>query len=277
MDKATIIKNAVGTLLDMFQSGNFPAKVATTIIRKQEGDNIPADSWSFANRLLMAAQGTNDARGFRQWQEVDRHVKKGSKAIHIFAPLTKKVKEKDENTDEETEKIIVTGFRPIPVFRLEDTDGEPLPKFDYTPKVYPPFFDVADKLGITVEYKALRSDYYGRYTSGQGKIELCSEDAVVYHHELAHAVHDTFVDLRTCEKSKKEIVAEFAAVTLCELSGVSGYEWQGFNYIGHYCADSKPETVLKRIMGVLNDVEKIIAIVLDASEDKLPAQARERI
>lgn len=45
MDKATIIKNAVGTLLDTFQSGNFPAKVAMTIIRKQEGDNIPADSW----------------------------------------------------------------------------------------------------------------------------------------------------------------------------------------------------------------------------------------
>lgn len=277
MDKATIIKNAVGTLLDMFQSGNFPAKVATTIIRKQEEDNIPADSWSFANRLLMAAQGTSDARGFRQWQEVNRHVKKGSKAIHIFAPLTKKVKEKDETTGEETERIIVTGFRPIPVFRLEDTDGEPLPKFDYTPKVYPPFFDVAKKLGVKVEYKALRSDYYGRYTSGQGKIELCSEDAVVYHHELAHAVHDTFVDLRTCEKAKKEIVAEFAAVTLCELSGVSGYEWQGYKYIQHYCADSKPETVLKKIMGVLNDVEKIVAIVLDASEDKLPAQARERI
>ena len=277
MDKATIIKNAVDTLLDMFQSGNFPAKVATTIIRKQEEDNIPADSWSFANRLLMAAQGTSDARGFRQWQEVNRHVKKGSKAIHIFAPLTKKVKEKDETTGEETERIIVTGFRPIPVFRLEDTDGEPLPNFDYTPKVYPPFFDVAEKLGVKVEYKALRSDYYGRYTSGQGKIELCSEDAVVYYHELAHAVHDTFVDLRTCEKAKKEIVAEFAAVTLCELSGVSGYEWQGFKYIDHYCADSKPETVLKRIMGVLNDVEKIVAIVLDASEDKLPAQARERI
>lgn len=270
MDKATIIKNAVGTLLDTFQSGNFPAKVATTIIRKQEGDNIPADSWSFANRLLMTAQGTSDARGFRQWQEVGRHVKKGSKAIHIFAPLTKKIKEKDETTSEETEKIIVTGFRPIPVFRLEDTDGEPLPTFDYTPKVYPPFFDVAGKLGITVEYKALRADYYGRYTSGQGRMELCSEDAVVYYHELAHAVHDTFVDLRTCDKAKKEIVAEFAAVTLCELSGIHGYEWQGFKYISHYCADSKLETVLKKIMGVLNDVERIVSIVLNATKATPP-------
>ena len=272
MDKATIIKNAVGTLLDTFQSGNFPAKVAMTIIRKAEGDFIPADSWSFANRLLMTAQGTNDARGFRQWGEVGRHVKKGSKAIHIFAPLTKKIVEKDETTGEETEKIIVTGFRPIPVFRLEDTEGEPLPTFDYEPKT--PFFDVAEKLGVKVEYKALRSNYYGRYTSGEGKIELCSADVVVYYHELAHAVHDTFVDLKTCDKSKKEIVAELSALVLCEISGVSGYQWQGFKYIKHYCADSKPETALKKIMSVLNDVEKIVSIVLDATEDKLPTQER---
>lgn len=121
MDKATIIQGAIATLMNMFKSGDFPAQVAMTIIRKAEGDNIPADSWSFANRLLITAQGTNDARGFRQWSEVGRHVKKGSKAIHIFAPLTKKIVEKDEATGEETSRVIVAGFRPLPVFRLEDT------------------------------------------------------------------------------------------------------------------------------------------------------------
>ena len=276
MDKATIIQNAVVTLTTMFQSGNFPAQVAMTIIRKAEGDNIPADNWSLGNRLLMSSQGTNDARGFRQWQEVGRYVKKGSKSIYIFAPLTKKIVEKDETTGEETVRIIVVGFRPIPVFRLEDTEGEPLPTFDYKPKTYPPFFDVAEKLGVKVEYKALRSDYYGRYTSGQGKIELCSEAIVVYYHELAHAVHDTFVDLRKCDKAKKEIVAELSALVLCEISGVSGYQWQGYKYISAYCADSKPETALKKAISVLNDVEKIVSIILDATEDKLPAQTTER-
>lgn len=272
MDKATIIQSAITTLMAMFASGNFPAQVAVSVIRKQAGDHIPSDLWSLGNRLLMAAQATSDARGFRQWGEVGRYVKKGSKAIHIFAPLTKKIKEKDDVTGEETERFIIVGFKPIPVFRLEDTEGEPLDKFDYTPKTYPPFFDVAEKLGVKVEYKALRSDYYGRYTSGQGKIELCSEDAVVYYHELAHAVHDTFVDLKTCDKAKKEIIAELSALILCEISCVSGYQWQGFKYIGAYCADSKPETVLKKMMGVLNDVEKIVSIILDASEGKLPAQ-----
>ena len=272
MDKATIIQSAITKLMAMFQSGNFPAQVAMTIIRKAEGDSIPADNWSFANCLLMASQNTHDARGFRQWQAVGRNVKKGSKAIHIFAPLTKKIKEKDDVTGEETERFIIIGFKPIPVFRLEDTDGEPLPTFDYKPKQYPPFFDVAAKLGVKVEYKALRSDYFGRYTLTTKTIELDSHDVIVFYHELAHAVHDTFVDLRTCEKAKKEIVAELSALILCELSGVSGYQWQGFKYIDAYCANSKPETILKKIMGVLNDVEKIVSIILDATEDKLPTQ-----
>ena len=272
MDKATIIQSAITTLLAMFASGNFPAQVAMTVICKQAGDHIPSDSWSLGNRLLMSSQGTNDARGFWQWNEVGRHVKKGSKAIHIFAPLTKKIVEKDEATGEETARIIVVGFRPIPVFRLEDTEGEPLPTFNYTPKQYPPFFDVAEKLGVKVEYKALRSDYYGRYTTTTRSIELDSHDVVVFYHELSHAVNDTFFDLRKCEKAKKEIVAELAALVLCEISGVSGYQWQGYKYISAYCADSKPETVLKKMMGVLNDVEKIVSIILDATEDKLPAQ-----
>ena len=117
MDKATIIQSAITTLMAMFANGNFPAQIAMTIIRKAEGDIIPSDSWSLANRLLMTAQDTSDARGFRQWSEVGRHVKKGSKAIHIFAPLTKKIKEKDDVTGEETERFIIVGFKPIPVFR----------------------------------------------------------------------------------------------------------------------------------------------------------------
>ena len=271
MDKATIIKGAVDNLMATFQSGNFPAQIALTVIRKHEGDTIPADGWSFANRFWASLQGTYDARGFNQWKQVGRTVKRGSKAIHIFAPSTRKITETDTN-GEETEKVIVTGFRPIPVFRVEDTEGEPLPMFDYKPKVYPPFFDVAEKIGVPVEYRPMRADYYGVYRPREKAIELDSQDACVYYHELAHAVHDTFADLRTIDKAKKEIVAEFAAVTMCELSGISGYQSKAYDYIKHYANAKKPETVLKKIMCVLNDVEKIVSIVLDATNDKIPAQ-----
>ena len=267
-DTATIIQAAVTSLLTSFQREDFPVKAANTFIRKQAGDTIPADSWSFSNRMLMTSQGTEDARGFTQWQAVNRHVKKGASAIYIFAPLTKKIEEKNESTGEISVKIIITGFKPIPVFRVEDTDGEPLPVFDYAPKTFPPFFDVADKIGLSVEYTPLRSNFLGRFLSNTSTLELCSEDAVVYYHELAHAVHNSFVNLATYNKDKAEIVAEFSACTLCELSGINGYQWQGYEYIRHYCSnESDNNKILKKIMSILSDVEKIVSIVLDTTTD----------
>lgn len=164
MDKTMIVQNAINSLMTMFANGEFPNKCAVAIIRKQAGDNIPADSWSFANRLLIAAQGVSDARGYKQWQEVKRQVKKGAKSFYIFAPLVRKITEKNDETGEESKKTIITGFRPIPVFGYDDTEGEELPTFDYKPKVYPPFFDVADKLGIEVNYNPLRANYLGNKT-----------------------------------------------------------------------------------------------------------------
>ncbi len=88
-------KEAMETLLKIFKEDNLE-KVARAVFN---GGDIPADKWSFLNRLLMYLNNTEDARGFRQWQQVGRHVKKGSKAFYILAPLLKTVI--DEETTEE--------------------------------------------------------------------------------------------------------------------------------------------------------------------------------
>lgn len=84
MEQVKIIEAAVTKLMKMFRSGEFPAQLATTIIRKNEEDVTPSGIWSIVNRILMTAQNTGDASGYNQWQEVGRQVKKGSKAICIF-------------------------------------------------------------------------------------------------------------------------------------------------------------------------------------------------
>lgn len=267
-DNSQIIDATVHNLLDMFQSGDFPAQLAFSIIRKHEGDIIPSDSWSFGNIGIMLAHSTQDARGFQQWAAVDRHVIKGRKAFHIFAPLTRKVKETDSITGEVSEKIIIFGFRPIPVFRYEDTDGAPLPSFDYTPKTFPPFFDVASKLNISVEYRPLLANFLGRFSKNSAKIQLCSQDAFVYYHELSHAVNSTFADLND-DPDKAEIVAEFSAAVLASLTGFNGYECQAFHYIQHYCNDFSNDAVLKKILSVLSDVQKIVSIILDTTNDSV--------
>ena len=270
-DKATIINSAIHHLLDMFQSGNFPQAVAMSIIQKHEDDIIPSDKWSLGNRLLMKFQGTEDARGFRQWQQVNRQVKKGAKAIHIFSPIMKKISDNDKKVDEEPQKPVIIGFSPLPVFRFEDTEGEDMPSFDYSPKTYPPFFDVAEKLGIEVSYKPLRNYYFGLYNSRFDKITLCSEDAITYYHELAHALDNRLnPDFQKFSKERKEIVAEFAGIVLCQLSGISGYEDQSYHYIREYCKKDKTDAaILKSIMSVLADVEKIVEKILSVSEGEV--------
>ena len=269
--RAAIINNAINNMLHMFKSGNFPQSVAMSIISKHEGDTIPSDNWTLGNRLFMKMQGTEDARGFRQWQQVNRTVKKGAKSIHIFSPIMKKITEIDEETGEELQKAVIIGFSPLPVFRYEDTEGEPLKKYDYTPKTYPPFFDVAEKLGIEVTYKPLRSNYFGLYNSHFDKITLCSDSAITYYHELAHALDKRLnPNFDKLSKERKEIVAEFTGIVLCQLSGISGYEDQSYKYIREYCKNDKTdEAILKSIMGVLADVEKIVDKVLSVSDNNI--------
>ncbi len=62
--------------------------------------------------------------GFRQWEEkFHRRVKKGSKGIMIFAPITKKVgnAEAEIENNDSSERVIST-FRPVYVFDVSDTE-----------------------------------------------------------------------------------------------------------------------------------------------------------
>ncbi len=79
----------------------------------------------------MLLNNTEDARGFNQWREAGRYVKKGSKAFYILAPMFKKIREEKVSSGEITEKEILAGFRAVAVFRFEDTEGEPIIKEEF--------------------------------------------------------------------------------------------------------------------------------------------------
>ena len=61
MPSSDRIKEAMETLLKIFKEDNLE-KVARAVFR---GGDIPADKWSFLNRVLMFLNETDDARGFR--------------------------------------------------------------------------------------------------------------------------------------------------------------------------------------------------------------------
>ena len=281
-DNTEIYQNAVNNLLQMFETGQMPEAVAFNIIRKQKGVIYkPSDRWSIGNQILQMIQGTDDARGYKQWLEVGRCVKKGKHAIHILAPMTYKVKKINPDTGKEEERVIITGFKTIPVYRYEDTDGKELNYIpDFVPPTPPPFWDVAEKLGIKVSYIPMLGNYLGQYNMRSNTIKLCSESAVIFYHELSHAVHNTFTELKKCPRDIAETVAEFSAVVLANIQGITGFEHQGWDYIKMITKNKdNPEAALKFIMQCLSDVEKVVTIILEAAEnnnshnEETPAEA----
>ena len=264
-------EESVRNLIQMFREQSFPEQIALTIIRRREDDpliKMPCQKYSLGNRLIMAFIGKTELCGtYRQWQEVGRQVRKGARAFGIFAPLTKTIIDKDA-AGKETEKTILYGFKSIPVFPVESTDGEPLEKYDYTPEILPPFYDVCEKLGITVYWKPASRPAYGWYSPASDSITMQSSDWAVFYHEACHSIRERIAD--TKDIATEEIVAELTSAVLMAMNGINSYQKQAYEYISRYCQDKSPDKVLQTIFKSLNAVEEVVNIILNG---KLPGPA----
>jgi antirestriction protein ArdC len=260
------VKNAIDNLITMFRNQQFPTEIGWQIIRRQSGLHaVPSDTWSPGNRWIMLACGTTDARGFGQWHQVGRHVKPGSKALYICAPNTRKITS-DDDDDPEVARTIVAGFRWIPVFRIEDTLGQPVASADYTPKMLPPLLDVAAKLGASVKWQPFDGKALGRYRPSSKEIFLSDQTALTYYHELMHHLDSQVEPIRPGRLAEAELVAEFGGSVLCAMQSISGYESSSYRYLRSYAEGKEPEAVLRSIMAIAARVEKLVGIVLDVAD-----------
>ncbi len=250
-------------IVELFREGNVPKALAVATIPPQT--DIPSAKWSVSNRVLQFLADTSDARGFRQWQKANRKVKKGAKAFCILGPKARTVKETDD-AGVETEKVIVAGFFAIPVFRAEDTDGEPLP---YEPASPPPLADVAEQFGLSVSYQTFASKYYGYYQGGSKRIVLATHCAQVFLHELAHAAHERVEgDLKGGQIPSQEIIAELTAATLAQMYCPEVNLGFSYEYIKTYAKKSK-KSIERACLAVINTVGKVLDEILTT---QLPAK-----
>jgi len=161
---------------------------------------------------------------------VNRYVKKGAKAFYILAPCIYKKKADDE------EKEFLTGFKCIPTFRYEDTEGEEL---DYRQIELPelPLVERAEEWGISI--KAIPGNYkhYGYYSSGRREIAIDTREECVFFHELAHCGHDKAKGgIKGGQDPLQEIIAELSAQALCKIVGKQTTNTLGnsYQYIDRY-------------------------------------------
>ncbi len=255
-------RDSLDTVIDRFRKGDLAPITQMTRIRLAA--DAPASRWSFSNRVIAFVQtGELDCRGFRQWQHLDRHIKKGSKAAYILRPNTiKKTREVEGKTKEDYHCI---GFSTIPVFPASMTEGDtPLP--DYTPVDLPPLSEVAKRLGITVNYLPVAPDRFGSCDVTGRNIRLGTKDTAVFFHELAHAVHARLEGkLQRGQQAQQEVVAEFTSTVLMELYGVRDHTGNAWQYIGKYAKD--PLQAITKALGI---VEQVMAVL--TGEVTVPTQ-----
>ena len=322
---------------EIFSHEKLPAAVAKAYL---ESEGKPSDLWSMGNKILMMFSNTTDARGFRQWQSVGRHVKKGARAIYILGPCLAVIRKEDaedcpenssqkepepektkgkpaaddsknskpgknksqdsgrmksgkdksgrdesqdpesaksdkskedesKNVPEETElekpepetRTILTGFRCIPVFRYEDTEGKTLKTVKNEPKSLPPLADVAKKWGVKVRYDGTSCGEYGSFSSEDNEIRLCTDDPTTFFHELSHKAHDRIEKLKPGQDPEQEAIAQLSACVLGRLYGYNADQYT-HRYIAHYAGDGSPERVGRMCYRVLGKTEAVLRMIL---------------
>ena len=254
------VKETLNGIIARFESGYVPEAIAYAMFPIP---NIPSANWSMLNRMVMNINGTFDARGIRQWNSVGRRVKRGAKAFYILVPRF--VKHQNEYGDEEE---ILAGFPCRPVFRVQDTEGEPL---DYGLPELPelPLIERAREWGIAVHAIPGPYRFLGCFDQERKWIVLASPEETVFFHELSHAAHARFLgSLLPGEDWRQEIVAELSAAALCAMVG-KNTKFLGNSY--RYISDYTKKAGLSPAQGclqALNDTKRTLRLILQGERRK---------
>lgn len=247
------VQQVLDKILEAFRTNKIPKAIAITQFPLFE---VPMNKWSFLNRLICYIQGSEDFRGFRQWQEVYRFVKKGEKATFILVPLMKK-----EEKEDETAKLY--GFKGSPVFSVGQTDGKEL---DYQQLILPelPLLEKARSWGLKVIPIGGNKEMYGYFSQSRNEIGLATNEERVLFHELSHYSHSQVIKgLKGGQDPWQEIVAELSALALCHLVGKTADSQLGnsYEYIEYYAGKLgiTPETASLK---VLNEVNLVLQFIL---------------
>ncbi len=256
------VTEVLAKVLSEFEAGTVPEKIAYTIFPFV---NIPSSSWSLFNHLVMFIHDTEDARGFRQWNEVGRFVKKGSKSFQILVPCFRK--EKNTKTDEDESRL--SSFTTANVFRAEDTKGEML-AYERLQLPQHPLMDKAIEWGIEVKAVTGNNDHYGYYSPTKKLIALATPEESTFYHELCHVAHEKVIGtLKRKQDPLQEIVAELSAHVLCRIVGKDGNKYFGnsYRYIEGYAKEIQmsPHSAVLR---VVSDVEKVLELILDKNHQQ---------
>lgn len=273
-------------VIQRFKTGDIGQPLADIFIKNSPGS--PSAYWSHRNRLIMHLIGmTHDARGFKQWRDVGRKVKKGTHAFHILAPVMAKVEIEDEQGSKVTIQRLV-GFKSVAVHAIYDTEifDEDLWSRSSTPDdgvrkflEELPLRQVAEEWGIELTAYSGKQQAARGWYARNGVIGLGVKNLSTWTHELIHAAEDKLgtlpKNIRGLEKQQAEVVAELGGAVLLIMLGheVEADTAGAWKYITSWAGDDDDKAI-SMCLDVLGRVCEAIDLVMKTA-DSLGAAVQE--
>jgi antirestriction protein ArdC len=204
--------------------------------------------YSFGNVVLIAIQrpDATAVAGFRAWQQMDRQVRAGERAIWILAPMSCSrggAASLVRAEGGEEERFITC--RPVAVFDVAQTDGAPLMEVarrltGEDPRgAFGRLTAVGRQLGFSVEDAELEASVNGDCSHRAHRIRVERRNSPAQRvktlaHELAHAVLHEHVE----DRGRAELEAESVAYVVCQELQIDSSSYS-FGYVASWAGDTK--------------------------------------
>lgn len=260
--------------------------------------------YSVNNMILIAMQrpDATAVAGYRAWHtKFRRFVNKGEKGIQILGYAPKTVEKKVQKLNAvgapvfgpdgqpvmETVKKQIPAYKPMYVFDVSQTSGEPLPslgpdELQGNVQRYQVIKNALLELSpMPVAFEAFPSAAKGKTDYSEQKITIqpgMSEVQTVKTlvHEIAHAqMHQVNLDKNRTElpdRRTKEVEAESVAYVVCQHLGIDTSEYS-FSYVAGW-SGGKELSVLQASLSRIRDQAMQNIVALDVTIDQALEQSK---
>jgi len=215
--------------------------------------------YSFSNTLLIMAQRPDATMvsGYRSWQARGRQVRRGETAIRVLGPVTRRVELLDPNgrplLDERGKPrthVDVVGVKPVSVFDVSSTDGEPLPVQPQaqllTGQAPPGLWESLTALIEAEGFTVSRGDCGGAngmtmFDTREVRVRADVDDAQsckTLCHEAAHVLLHADLDKAAC-RGVREVEAEGVAHLVTAAHDLDSSQYT-FNYVAGWAHQATP-------------------------------------
>ena len=244
------------------------------------------NNYSLNNLFLIVAQNpkASAVASFKAWKSFDRHVKKGEKALKIWAPY--QVTRKDEKgkpiLNKKGQEVKDTRFRLVPVFDVSQTEGKELPQpvyelegthQDYA-NLYRAAKETAAAKGIAFEISKEPMEAHGFYSPTDSKIVIRAgmserETLSTIFHEMAHAdLHNPkSLEGQHLTRTTKELQAESVAYVVANHYGLDTSSYS-FGYLAGWSKEPDSLADLEAQLSIVQQEAKDLIQRLDTAFEK---------